>query len=116
MATGWAGASTNVMVLPEASHDEGFAMKSGFSTKLLTGLALFDAKCAIGTRHEGAFYVGAAPVTFAARKTAPICVAAARLRGVIRSLDLGLNVDKPCSGLTTYGHVFSGVKLYQVTS
>lgn len=38
-ATGLCG----VVVLPEATHDAGFAMTSSFSTMLLTALALFDA-------------------------------------------------------------------------
>ena len=37
-ATGECG----VVVLPEATHDQGFAMTSSFSTMLLTALALFD--------------------------------------------------------------------------
>ncbi|SLN50024.1 SIS domain-containing protein [Roseisalinus antarcticus] len=38
-ATGECG----VVVLPEATHDQGFAMTSSFSTMLLTALTLFDA-------------------------------------------------------------------------
>jgi tagatose-6-phosphate ketose/aldose isomerase len=47
---------------------------------------------------------------------APLCVAAAQVRGAIWSDDLGLNVDDPFSGKSTLSRVVSGVKLYPVTS
>lgn len=86
-----------VIVLPEATHDAGFAMTSSFSTMLLTALAIFDAKTpakAISSRletlsdqldallpsfrsaaqtarrPERAVFVGSGPLTFAAREAA----------------------------------------------
>jgi tagatose-6-phosphate ketose/aldose isomerase len=47
---------------------------------------------------------------------APLCVAAAQVRGVAWSNALGLNVDDPFSGQATLSRVVSGVKLYPVTS
>ncbi len=83
-------APTRVIVLPEATHDAGFAMTSSFSTMLLTALALFDAACdvpawmqaladqmqelltkvATGPRPERIVYVGSGPLAFAAREAA----------------------------------------------
>lgn len=79
-----------VIVLPDATHDAGFAMTSSFSTMLLTALALFDAPCDVAARMdvlagqmstllpqlrgmprpERAVYVGAGPLAFAAREAA----------------------------------------------
>ena len=90
LATRTSDAPTQVIVLPEATHDAGFAMTSSFSTMLLTALALFDAPCdvptrmsaladqldgllpqfAAGARPERVVYVGAGPLAFAAREAA----------------------------------------------
>ncbi|MDE9449224.1 SIS domain-containing protein [Aliiroseovarius sp. Z3] len=79
-----------VIVLPDATHDAGFAMTSSFSTMLFTALALFDAPCDVPARMdaladqmtgllqqlrdmprpERAVYVGAGPLAFAAREAA----------------------------------------------
>ncbi len=213
---------TQVIVLPDATHDAGFAMTSSFSTMLLTALALFDAPCdvqarfgaladqlegllpqfAAAPRPERAVYVGTGSLAFAARESAlkvmelsagqipalwdstlgfrhgpksfidsataitvfvsatsptreydndlaaelceqfptarvetigsasdidvqmpfgpawaaPLCVAAAQVRGVIWAQDLGLDVDDPFAGQGTLSRVVSGVKLYPVAS
>jgi tagatose-6-phosphate ketose/aldose isomerase len=90
LATRKSGAPTQVIVLPDATHDAGFAMTSSFSTMLLTALALFDAPCnlpnrmialakqlddllskfAAGPRPDRVVYVGAGPLAFAAREAA----------------------------------------------
>ncbi|MCF2870661.1 SIS domain-containing protein [Octadecabacter sp. G9-8] len=90
LATRTSDAPTQIIVLPDETHDEGFAMTSSFSTMLLTALALFDAPCdvparmsdladqldnaltqiAIGPRPERVVYVGAGPLAFAAREAA----------------------------------------------
>lgn len=220
LATRTSSAPTQVIVLPAATHDAGFAMTSSFSTMLLTALALFDARCDVpkrlsaladqmeaflanltpDPRPERAVYVGSGPLAFAARESAlkvmelsggqipalwdstlgfrhgpksfvtngtditvflnpdkpthgydtdlaaelrvqfpqsavhtigpggdrnvpmpfgpawaaPICVAAAQVRGVMWAQDLGLNVDDPFVGLATLSRVVSGVKLYPV--
>jgi len=80
-----------VIILPDATHDAGFAMTSSFSTMLLTALALFDAEADFSTRlnaladqlenllpifaqggdrPDRAVYVGAGPLAFAAREAA----------------------------------------------
>jgi tagatose-6-phosphate ketose/aldose isomerase len=86
-----------VITLPEATHDQGFAMTSSFSTMLLTAAALFDASLpanetpgrfasladAIATlladlaaqasttrRPARAVFVGSGPLAFAAREAA----------------------------------------------
>lgn len=222
LATRGARGPAKVIVLPDATHDAGFAMTSSFSTMLLTALALFDAPsdvlarfnalasqleallpqfCA-GERPERAVYVGTGPLTFAAREAAlkvmelsagqipalwdstlgfrhgpksfvtdttaitlflsphqpthgydtdlaeelrrqfprsavqtigpggeidvpmpfgaawaaPLCVAAAQVRGVIWAHALGLNVDDPFAGQATLSRVVADVKLYPVTS
>ncbi|MEM8591392.1 MAG: tagatose-bisphosphate aldolase [Pseudomonadota bacterium] len=212
---------TKTIVLPPATHDEGFAMTSSFSTMLLTALALFDAPCDVPARlstladqleallptylgqarPERAVFVGSGPLAFAAREaalkvmelsagqipalwdstlgfrhgpkafvqgdtnitifasatspaadydaeladelrqqfpaawvekigpggdidlpapfgvawSAPLCVAAAQVRGVEWSHSLGLNVDDPFIGQSTLSRVVSGVKLYPVS-
>jgi tagatose-6-phosphate ketose/aldose isomerase len=222
LATRTSGAPTQVIVLPDATHDAGFAMTSSFSTMLLTALALFDTPCdfsmrmaaladqldvllpqfAAGPRPDRVVYVGSGPLAFAAREAAlkvmelsagqmpalwdstlgfrhgpkafvrngtnitvftspeeptssydadlaaelrvqfpnagvetigaggdidiampfgtawaaPLCVAAAQVRGVAWSNDLGLKVDDPFSGQSTLSRVVSGVKLYPVAS
>lgn len=222
LATRTSKAPTQVIVLPEATHDAGFAMTSSFSTMLLTALALFDEPCDVPARMtaladqldgllpqftgttgpERAVYVGAGPLAFAAREAAlkvmelsagqmpalwdstlgfrhgpkafvtdgtaitlftsphapasnydadlsaelrdqfpnarvetigaggdidiampfgaawaaPLCVAAAQVRGVAWSDALGLNVDDPFSGQSTLSRVVSGVTLYPVAS
>lgn len=222
LATHASDAPTQVVVLPDATHDAGFAMTSSFSTMLLTALSLFDAPCdfparmsaladqldgllpqfTAGTRPDRIVYVGTGSLAFAAREAAlkvmelsagqmpalwdstlgfrhgpkafvtgntditiftspnmpsqnydtdlaaelraqfpnakvetigaggdidiampygtawaaPLCVAAAQVRGAIWSDDLGLNVDDPFSGQSTLSRVVSGVKLYPVTS
>ncbi|MHA3915160.1 SIS domain-containing protein [Halovulum sp. GXIMD14793] len=90
LATRGSKAPTQVIVLPGATHDAGFAMTSSFSTMLLTALALFDTPCdlprrlgqladqlqrllpvfASAKRPERAVYVGSGPLTFAAREAA----------------------------------------------
>jgi tagatose-6-phosphate ketose/aldose isomerase len=222
LATRRSDGPTQVVLLPDATHDEGFAMTSSFSTMLLTALALFDAPCDVparlvaladqlqgllpkfsaGSRPERAVYVGSGPLAFAAREAAlkvmelsagqmpalwdstlgfrhgpkafvtdttnitvftspnaptcrydadlaaelriqfpfamvetigaggdieiempfgpvwaaPLCIAAAQVRGVIWSNDLKLNVDDPFSGQATLSRVVSGVTLYPVAS
>lgn len=86
-----------VVVLPEATHDAGFAMTSSFSTMLLTALALFDgsvtaaqvpavletlsgdltrlfpqfeAHAKAARMPERVVFVGSGPLTFAAREAA----------------------------------------------
>lgn len=86
-----------VILLPNATHDVGFAMTSSFSTMLLTALALFDTGCppkailgrlvtlsteletllpsfhaaALTMPHPArAVFVGSGPLTFAARESA----------------------------------------------
>jgi tagatose-6-phosphate ketose/aldose isomerase len=82
-----------VIVLPETTHDAGFAMTSSFTTMLLTGLSIFDksgtngrietissvlsglfpqfVSCAKAARRpERAVFVGSGPLTFAAREAA----------------------------------------------
>lgn len=209
-----------VILLPDETHDAGFAMTSSFSTMLYTALALFDAPSdlphrlttlanqlettltsfANAVRPDRAVYVGSGPLAFAAREaalkvmelsagqipalwdstlgfrhgpksfvtdntaitvflspdnpthgydidlsaelraqfpnahvqtigprgdidiampfgpawSAPICTAAAQVRGVIWSQELGLNVDDPFAGQSTLSRVVSGVKLYPV--
>lgn len=86
------GPKQRVVVLPEATHDAGFAMTSSFSTMLLTTLALFDPPCNfadrcsilaetlsdllprfaadIGPPPARAVYLGTGPLAFAAREAA----------------------------------------------
>lgn len=222
LATRTSNAPTQVIILPDETHDEGFAMTSSFSTMLLTALALFDAPCdvparlsaladhleavlprfAAAPRPRRAVFTGTGPLTFAAREAAlkvmelsagqipalwdsplgfrhgpksfvtdgtaitlftspdtpasqyevdlatelrvqfpnstietigpdgdidigmpfgpawaaPLCVAAAQVRGVEWSHALGLNVDDPFSGQGTLSRVVSGVKLYPVAT
>jgi tagatose-6-phosphate ketose/aldose isomerase len=86
-----------VVVLPDATHDAGFAMTSSFSTMLLTALALFDRSVEVRTIPavfetlsaaltrllpqftilaqiaqipERVVFVGSGPLTFAAREAA----------------------------------------------
>lgn len=81
-----------VIVLPDETHDAGFAMTSSFSTMLLTALALFDAPCDFaarmtdlagsltkllpifadkaGERPARSVYLGTGPLAFAAREAA----------------------------------------------
>ncbi len=90
LATRTSRAPCQVIVLPDATHDAGFAMTSSFSTMLLTALALFDApsdfqarmssmadqlesllsQIAVGSRPERAVFVGSGPLAFAAREAA----------------------------------------------
>lgn len=90
LATRRSGAPTQLIVLPDATHDAGFAMTSSFSTMLLTALALFEDPCDVperfaaladelerllptyadGDRPERAVYVGSGPLAFAAREAA----------------------------------------------
>lgn len=90
LATRTSDAPTQVIVLPDVTHDAGFAMTSSFSTMLLTALALFDAACDVASRFGAladqldallprfkgqpkpsrAVYVGAGPLTYAAREAA----------------------------------------------
>jgi tagatose-6-phosphate ketose/aldose isomerase len=50
LATRTSDTPSKLILLPDAAHDEGFAMTSSFSTMLLTGLALFDASYDVPTR------------------------------------------------------------------
>lgn len=81
-----------VIVLPNETHDAGFAMTSSFSTMLLTALSLFDAPCdfaarmsdmasaltgllpafadIVGERPARGVYLGTGPLAFAARESA----------------------------------------------
>ncbi|MDP3197867.1 SIS domain-containing protein [Tabrizicola sp.] len=88
---------SHVITLPEATHDQGFAMTSSFSTMLLTAAALFDASLpasqmpsrfafladtlqtllpdfisqATATRRPArAVFIGSGPLAFAAREAA----------------------------------------------
>ena len=90
LATRPAPGPCKVILLPEATHDAGFAMTSSFSTMLLTALALFDAPCDVPARlhvlsrslqdllstytapraPDRAVYVGTGPMAYAAREAA----------------------------------------------
>lgn len=90
-------AHQRVILLPEATHDAGFAMTSSFSTMLLTALAVFDLSASgsetkgrletvsadlsahlsafttfaqAARRPERAVFVGSGPLAFAAREAA----------------------------------------------
>lgn len=90
-----AGRVGRTVILPEATHDAGFAMTSSFTTMLLTALAIFDlstpapevpsrvARLALrladllpgmqadaGPVPERAVFLGAGPLAFAAREAA----------------------------------------------
>lgn len=87
-----AAGPSKVIILPDETHDAGFAMTSSFSTMLLTALALFDTPCDFGARMTdmaGALsalllvfadqtgerparsvYLGTGPLAFAAREAA----------------------------------------------
>ena len=222
LATAQTKGPRKTIILPDQTHDTGFAMTSSFSTMLLTALALFDEPCDVADRFArladqledllprfgGAkmpgrvVYVGAGPLAFAAREAAlkitelsagkipaiwdstlgfrhgpksfvdddtaitiftspnaptkdydadlaselrqqfpnaqvetigpggdievsmpfgahwaaALCVAAAQVRSVEWSAQLGLNVDDPFVGQNTLSRVVSGVKLYAVAS
>lgn len=90
LATRQSIAPTKIIVLPEATHDAGFAMTSSFSTMLLTALAVFDQPCDVPARLSHladqlevllplfvaqprpgrSVYVGTGPLAFAAREAA----------------------------------------------
>lgn len=92
LATRPSAGPLKTIVLPEATHDAGFAMTSSFSTMLLSALTLFDAPNDFGDRMEKlagqlrgllttysdqtgkpperAVYVGTGPLAFAAREAA----------------------------------------------
>ena len=90
LATRGSKGPMKAIVLPDATHDAGFAMTSSFSTMLLTALALFDAPCDVparltamadqmaallpqlqdAARPERAVYVGSGPLAYAAREAA----------------------------------------------
>jgi tagatose-6-phosphate ketose/aldose isomerase len=90
LATRASRASTQIIVLPDETHDVGFAMTSSFSTMLLTALALFDQPCDVPARFSNladqltdllplfakqlkptrSVYVGTGPLAFAAREAA----------------------------------------------
>ena len=53
---------------------------------------------------------------FGAHWAAALCVAAAQVRSVEWSAQLGMNVDDPFAGQNTLSRVVSGVKLYAVAS
>ena len=50
LATRGSSGPNKVILLPDATHDAGFAMTSSFSTMLYTALALFDAPCDLPDR------------------------------------------------------------------
>lgn len=87
------GRNGRAVILPEATHDAGFAMTSSFTTMLLTALAVFDLSVPAGDVPalmarlgrqldaalprlqaspvpERAVYLGAGPLAFAAREAA----------------------------------------------
>ena len=90
LATRASAGPSRAIILPEATHDAGFAMTSSFSTMLLTALAIFDAPCdyparmqALANQLEGLLpvfstmdapqrmvFVGSGPLAFAAREAA----------------------------------------------
>ncbi|SMY06663.1 SIS domain-containing protein [Flavimaricola marinus] len=92
LATRPAPGPQEVVLLPDATHDAGFAMTSSFSTMYLTALALFGPPCdlserlrdlsdalrdtltvyagAVGDLPERAVFVGSGPLAFAAREAA----------------------------------------------
>lgn len=92
LATRMSKGAQKVVLLPDACHDEGFAMTSSFSTMLLTALAVFDhktdpvkamtelsatlnasldaVKSAIPDAPARAVFVGAGAMTYAAREAA----------------------------------------------
>ena len=84
-------AQDQVVILPEAAHDRGFAMTSSFSSMLFTALMLFDpaakpdrltnaadrleavmpsVEAAVGSVPERVAFVGTGPLAFAAREAA----------------------------------------------
>ena len=87
-------ANDRAIILPDATHDAGFAMTSSLSTMLLTALALFDAPCDVPARYtalagqltallprfvsiadtaampERIVFVGSGPLAYAARESA----------------------------------------------
>ncbi len=89
-----AGANGHVLILPEATHDQGFAMTSSLTTMVLSALALFDAApgwpdrlaragetattllprlagaAATARLPERIVFVGAGPLAYAARESA----------------------------------------------
>lgn len=92
-ASALANRAGKAVVLPEATHDSGFAMTSSFTTMLLTALAVFDktampghwsdlanvtesilpvleAHALTARRPERVVFVGAGPLAFAAREAA----------------------------------------------
>lgn len=92
LATRKGQGAEQVILLPDATHDAGFAMTSSFSTMLLTALVLFDPApdgawkmaaladvlegvlpslpAAVGAQPDRAVFVGAGPLAFAAREAA----------------------------------------------
>ena len=90
LATRPAPGPRKVILLPDETHDAGFAMTSSFSTMLLSALAVFDAPCDVpgrlgqlsdhlsallanlkpGVPPSRAVYVGTGPLAFAAREAA----------------------------------------------
>ena len=90
LATRGSQGPMKVIVLPEATHDAGFAMTSSFSTMFYTALALFDEPCDVPARlsaladqmaallphlrgikrPERAVYLGSGPLAYAACEAA----------------------------------------------
>ncbi|MGJ8583579.1 MAG: SIS domain-containing protein [Marinosulfonomonas sp.] len=92
LATRTGAGPSKVIVLPDATHDAGFAMTSSFSTMLLTALSLFDRTSDFqtiasdvskalsgllpryvehcGARPGRAVYLGSGPLAYAAREAA----------------------------------------------
>lgn len=85
------GDESRVILLPDATHDSGFAMTSSFSTMLFSALLLFDPTAeaarltraadvleaalpqfltATGPRPERAIFLGTGPLAYAAREAA----------------------------------------------
>jgi tagatose-6-phosphate ketose/aldose isomerase len=90
LATRKAEVETKIIVLPNTTHDAGFAMTSSFSTMLYTALSLFDVPCNFESRMKAlaaqltvllptyaekageipsrVAYIGSGPMVFAARE------------------------------------------------
>lgn len=80
-------ANTHVIVLPEATHDRGFAMTSSFSAMLYAALAIFTGIDAMDARVEA---IAETVASVIARADAPLAALAAR--GFERVVYLGSGV------------------------
>ncbi|MEP3297334.1 MAG: tagatose-bisphosphate aldolase [Pseudoruegeria sp.] len=91
LATRKGAGETKVILLPDETHDAGFAMTSSFSTMLYTALAMFDQACDVSSRltelsyhlknllnvitvpdthPDRIVFLGTGPLAFAAREAA----------------------------------------------